>query len=920
MKHRPTFVRGPLAVAAALLAVGAQAAISTSGNTNAWPGNGTIGPGDTDLGNVGVFVGNGGPGSLLADGGSFLRAGALLIGPSGAGNGDGVVLLTGSGTRLELIGDGFSDGVVNRLGVGEWGRGVLTVADGAVLDARADAAACLGQFHYCNNFVGNAAGSDGSFTVTGAGSQASFLRGFYVGGLAVFHPPIDSFTFGTPGGTTQGRVHVLDGGLLTTEGATMGLAPGGSSPTGTERSFAEMVIRGAGSTWAVTEGVLEPRDAFFNMAHHRNAWATTTIDQGGTLSVQGSDNRYSGVSVGTVGGRADMRIDGAGSGIVYTQRNGVLHVGRGAGTVGTLDIRAGGTVGGGAYAAIGRDGGFGTLNVDGAGSVLSLTGTFTAAANGATGTATMDIGRAGGFGVVNVTQGGRIEVITTEATSNGNGMSLGRDANSSGTLNIGTGGIVQLSSTSVAPDSIGEAWNPFVRIGRDGSGTLAITGGGQLLVDGGAVSTPSHTRRTSLFIGGSGDTTIGGRGVATVSGAGSQIVVSGSDAYIGIGHGPLSSGNVTVSNQGRLAATILGVGNYSGTGVLKLDNARVDLAGQFSGVGEFGAALVVGAQSGAVGNLQLVGGSVIRIDNQAGTTGGGFSIGGSRTLSGGDGTVSLGGGSRIEILMPAGTGGGTVGRTGSGLLRLSGGSSVDVGSGAFTVAANAGADGTVIATDGSTITAGWVGVGRRYDTASGTDLDGGTGTLVLNGATLYADDVVIGSNGFLGGSAGAIVVSGSITNYGIFAPGSSPGTFTIGGSFVGGAGGRLVLEVQADGQGGFQTDLVRFDGAADLDAMAIEFRFLGDTDPNAFQASGGFGVATFLQQADGQGGWAGLDPQALDGAAFSARADAYRFSSFAFTPAGGATFVAVAVPEPGTWALWLAGLALGGTLMRRRSV
>jgi hypothetical protein len=907
-----------IAAAAALLCSSTWATITPTGNTNAWPGNPAIGPGDTDLGNVGLFVGNDGTGTLTADGGSFLRTGALLIGPSGSGSGNGTVLFTGAGTRIELVGDGFSDGVINRLGVGEWGRGVLTVADGAVLDGRAAAAACVGVNHFCNNFIGNAAGSDGTFTVTGAGSQASFLRGFLVGGLAVFRPPIDSFTFGTPGGTTQGRVNVLDGGRLTTEGASMGLAPGGSSPLGTERSFADVVIRGAGSTWVVTEGVLEARDAFFNMANHRNAWATTTIDQGGRLELQGSDTRFSGVTVGNNGGRADMAVRGVGSVVTFTQRNGTVQVGRRSGSVGQLDITAGGTITNAFYSSVGRDGGFGTLNVDGAGSVLLLNQTTTAAANGVSGAAAMDIGRNGGTGVVNVTNGSDIAIFANQGTTNGLGLSLGRDAASSGTLNIGSGGVVALQADSSAPGTAGETWNPFVRVGRDGNGVLNISGGGQLLLKGDAVSTVDFTRRTSLFIGGSGDTSIGGRGIASVSGAGSQIVVSGSDAYIGIGHGPLASGNVTVSNQGRLAATILGVGNYSGTGVLRLDNARVDLSGQFTGSGEFGAALVVGAQTGAVGNAQLLNGSVIRIENLAGTTTGGFAIGGSRTLNGGDGSVSLSGGSRIEVLMPAGVGGGTVGRTGSGLLRLSGGSSVDLGSTTFTVGTFAGSDGTVIATEGSTISAGWVGVGRRYDTAAGTSFDGGTGTMVLNGATLFAQDVVIGTNGFLGGSAGSIVVSGSVTNYGTFAPGSSPGTFTIEGSFVGGAGSRLVLEVQADGQGGFLTDLVQFGGSVDLGATAIEFRFLGDTNPNAFQDAGGFEIDTFLLQADGQGGYGGLDEALFEAVNFSASAEAYTIASFEFSAESGASFVATPVPEPGSWALLAAGLAAVAGLARRR--
>lgn len=888
------------------------AGVTPSGSVGTSPAAGPIGPGDTELGAASIRVGNAALGTLAIDGGSLLRAGGLYAGNEVTGQ--GAVTIDGAGTRVELSGDGTA-GFIHRIEVGAWGQGSLTVSGGALLDARLRGEVC-GTGTACSTFIGNASGSTATWSVLGAGSEA-WLRDLYVGNIAVYGPPADAFSFGAPGGITTARVEVAAGGRMVADFALLGFGQSGSAVTGGERSVAELAVRGAASTLVLTGQATTNRSASLSVANHRNTWGTLAIAQGGLLEIQGPDTVFNALTLASNGGRADASVSGPGSLLLFSGANGVVSVGRSLGSA-TLALTAGAQVGNVFYTAVGRDGSVGQLTIDGAGTLYRADGRATAAANGATGSAIVDIGRGGGFGTLTLSGGARLELLSGEATTNGSQLNAGRDAASSGTLNIGGGAVLLARSASVAPGTAGEAWNPFVRIGRDGNGTLNITGGGQLLLDGGAVSTIDFTRRTSLFIGGSGDTTVGGRGVATVSGAGSQIVVSGADAYIGIGHGPLASGNVLVSNQGRLAATILGVGNFSGTGVLRLDNARVDLAGQYTGSGEFGAALVVGAQTGAVGNVQLLNGSVVQIDNLAGANGGGFTIGGSRTQAGGDGSVSLSGGSRIEVLMPAGVGGGTVGRSGSGLLRLSGGSSVDVGQSFFTVGAFSGSDGTVIATEGSTITAGWVGVGRRYDSASGTDLDGGTGTMVLNGATLYAQDVVIGSNGFLGGSAGSIVVSGSVTNHGIFAPGSSPGTFTIAGSFVAGASSRLLLEVQSDGQGGFLTDLVRFDGTADLGSMAVEFRFLGDTDPNAFQQSGSFEIDTFLQQTDGQGGYAGLAAATFADVDFSASAEAYAIQSFAFSAEGGASIVAVPVPEASTWALWLAGLAAVGAVVRRR--
>ncbi len=261
----------------------------------------------------------------------------------------------------------------------------------------------------------------------------------------------------------------------------------------------------------------------------------------------------------------------------------------------------------------------------------------------------------------------------------------------------------------------------------------------------------------------------------------------------------------------------------------------------------------------------------------------------------------------------------SIGRDGAAFARLRGASSidVDVGAGKLYVGRLAGGDGTLIVSEASTVTAGWVGVGRNR-TANGS-VDGGTGTFILKGATLNAVDVVIGTNGFLGGTLGSINVSGSVTNFGIFSPGNSPGSFAINGNFTAGAGSRLVLEVQADGQGGFLTDQVLFSQGSVLDfgGMQVEFRFLGETDPNAFQASGSFDIDTFLALSTASGGNVAINPALLATVNFSAQADAYPFGSFSFDAVGGASFTAVPVPEPGTWTLMLAGTAVVLRLSRR---
>ena len=113
---------GPVAVALlGLWGPPALAQFSSSGAVNVYPGNALVpnGAGNVDLGNVGLFIGNGALGSFSALGGSMLRVGSLSIGPSCTGNGNGVAVIDGTGTLASLIGDGFSSGVINRLGVGE---------------------------------------------------------------------------------------------------------------------------------------------------------------------------------------------------------------------------------------------------------------------------------------------------------------------------------------------------------------------------------------------------------------------------------------------------------------------------------------------------------------------------------------------------------------------------------------------------------------------------------------------------------------------------------------------------------------------------------------------------------------------------------------------------------------------------------
>ena len=439
-------------------------------------------------------------------------------------------------------------------------------------------------------------------------------------------------------------------------------------------------------------------------------------------------------------------------------------------------------------------------------------------------------------------------------------------------------------------------------------GTLNISGGGKLLLDGNAGSTTA-ARATTFYVGGRSVTTAGGSGIARVTGAGSEIRLSGSDTNFHVGAGPGSSGQFTLADSARLASTAFAIGTAGGVGIAKIDNARVDLSGQYTGGPLIGAVMAIGDGADSTGVVTMSNGARVVITNP-GSNGTGVTIGGSSLRSGGDGTLNMSGGSVLQVIVPADTSSMTVGRTGTGLARVKG-SSVDLGGSALYVGRFSGADGTMIVSENSTVSAGYVGSGRNKTG------DGGTGTLIVNASTLTAPTIEIGPNGYLGGS-GTII--GSIVNYGLVNPGNSPGTLTVDGSFVNGLGGRLMLEIENDGNGGFNTDHLIFTNGSsvNLTGLDVRFRFLGNTDPNAFKASGQFVIGQFLQTRDGQGNLVGLAPTSFNGAGFSAQADQYVFSNFSFSVASGASFTAAPVPEPSEWMMLFAGMGLIYASARRR--
>src|SRR5205814_8618959 len=130
---------------------------------------------------------------------------------------------------LNLTGPANGTDLQNPLVVGNWGTGVMTVSAGAVVNGAIGNSFCLSNL--CNNFIGNAAGSNGTLTLTGAGTTANLAGGFFVGSAAVFTVAHDTFAFGTPGGSTTGILSVLSGATLNTNNAGVSSGGVGGAPT-----------------------------------------------------------------------------------------------------------------------------------------------------------------------------------------------------------------------------------------------------------------------------------------------------------------------------------------------------------------------------------------------------------------------------------------------------------------------------------------------------------------------------------------------------------------------------------------------------------------------------------------------------------------------------------------------------------------
>jgi T5SS/PEP-CTERM-associated repeat protein len=641
------------------------------------------------IGNTSGGVGTTGTVNITA--GGILTAGQIQTGTGGLGT--GFLNITGAGSVLHLAGPSSPNvGFI----VGQWGTGIVTVANGGSMDC-ASGLACFGV-------IGNAAGSTGTLAINGG--SVTGMGGITVG-LGQTGPG-----FGTPGANTAATLSITHGGTLSSFGGNAVAA----NSAGTGVVTGNVTIDGAGSNWTIARGPTGGNSqASLSLGRTTNSVANFTLSNGGSLSITGSradpttDNSLPILQLGVAAGATATMTVTSGSSVRIGGDTGILNVGgslSSTGGTGTLNITGGGTVAGtGAnglvFVGIGRLNGTGTVNVSGAGSQLAVAGV------GGQNTQTLDgvgalirVGsNSGGSGTLNVSNGGSVLMSDNgQAASTGSmGLRVGV-AGSSGTVDVaGVGSSIVVSSTSP-----GTATNPSVIVGQGGNGSMTIR-------DGATVSILGNGERDFIV-----NSTATGNGV------------------------------LNMSNGAQIVASRFSVADSGGSGAATIDSSTINLDGVifFNGAPE-GAGVRVGRGVGAVGVLNLQNGAVINVNNTIDSAS--VILGGTSALAGGTGTLNMSGGSAINFTGPAGSATLQVGGTqGTGFMTMSGASTLNVGpTGSVTVGGTAGSNGTLTVGGGSSITANAISIGGSSDTAAG-----GTGTVVVTGAGSALN--ATGTSAFLG--------------------------------------------------------------------------------------------------------------------------------------------------------------------------
>lgn len=300
----------------------------------------------------------------------------------------------------------------------------------------------------------------------------------------------------------------------------------------------------------------------------------------------------------------------------------------------------------------------------------------------------------------------------------------------------------------------------------------------------------------------------------------------------------LDNGTFAISRSDTvvMSSRITGVGAFeqagTGTVVLTAENTYLGatriLAGGTLRIGDYSASVAGSGLSGGISALSSVENNGVLVLARAGDLTFTNAISGSGSLvQAGSGTLTLGGSSHtytgdtgvVSGTLVVNTGalpGGSFSSSGAGVLRFT-------GTGPATVAKDISGSGTVEFTGTGGVTTLAAGT---YSHTGALSVSGGH---TLNLGVDSADPALLAGSRATVGLRSALTGSGSLaslTNYGVVAPGHSPGVITLSGDFVQGGSGTLNMEVAGTGAAGASNgyDQVLFGGQARLGgALVVSF-------------------------------------------------------------------------------------------------
>jgi T5SS/PEP-CTERM-associated repeat protein len=741
-----------------------------------------------------------------------------------------------------------------------------------------------------NNATGtvNISGPGSQLLVAGVGGQnTQGLDG--IGGLVLV---------GTNGNGVSGTLNVTNGGLLRISDNGLAASTGQMGLRIADRNgpvTGDVTVSGVGSSIVVQSTSTSPMTPYV-IVGNGGASAQMTISDGATVSVLGNGQRNVIVGNTATGSSVLTMTNGA---TLVTSRLGIAdNGGTGSVTVDNSTINLDGVVFNngldqgpfGASIRIARGVGADGLLTMRNGATININNTLDGSSINLGGTSVLP----GGTGTLNMSGGSKINFVGPAASA----------ALAIGAVN-GTG---FMSMTGGSTVNVGAKGNVNVGGNAGTDGTLTVDGGSSITAN-------------VIHVGGNSDTEVGGNGSAVVTGAGSTLNASGANGFVGVGRG--GTGSLQVGDQAAVNAIIVSVGR-GGFGTLDVSNASLNLSGQQTAGSLAGAGMGIGTLGGT-GAVSIGNGSVVTISNP-GSAGAGLNVGGSPLAPGGVGVLNV---NDAQINLTAAPGKSTVriGHDGNGIAFLNA-STLNVGNpsgaaadGSLLIAAQPGSSGTLTLSAGSVARAGYVGVGA---TTAGP---GGAGTLVLNDSSIFTTTLEIGAGGLLTGNDGVINASGDVIIAGVVSPGNSPGRVTINCNLIMLPGSLLIFEIAANGDG-YSFDQLRIgsNSTFDLNAMHVVFSFLGNTDPNAFAATGGLDLDNFLQSQNEQtGAVTGLSSAFAPGQTW---ADVLTEGNVTtFSPVFGVGKVEISadgamtitpVPEPSTWAMLVVGLFAMAHMARRQ--